>query len=167
MWTPGSRIIHKPSLNFCHKVVSLHVSRMSLSAVALRFKLKDPNNPPVCKVRSINTVLAKVRVKDLHRTMTSTPSNTFGMSWNTECAPDFLTWHDLPTLLMCLWLKGQKLHRYDPKSSEVSSQKSGGGHHSKERRTLCVCSWFKLPPKLWNSPMWLVSMFNQIKNNMT
>ena len=44
----------------------------------------------------------------LHRALTSTPSNTFGMNWNADCEPHLITQHQCPTSLMLLWLNGSK-----------------------------------------------------------
>jgi hypothetical protein len=33
----------------------------------------------------------------LHRALTSTPSNTFGMNWNTDCEPCLIHQHQCPT----------------------------------------------------------------------
>ncbi len=42
---------------------------------------------------------------DLHRSLNSTPSSTFGMNWNTNCEPDLIIQHQGWTSLMLLWLK--------------------------------------------------------------
>ena len=44
----------------------------------------------------------------LHRALTSTPWNTFGMNWNVDCEPDQIAQHHCPTSLMLLWLNGSK-----------------------------------------------------------
>jgi hypothetical protein len=44
----------------------------------------------------------------LHRVLTSTPLNTFGMNWNADCEPGPITQHQCPTSLMLLWLNGSK-----------------------------------------------------------
>ena len=44
----------------------------------------------------------------LHRALTSTPLNTFGMNWNADCEPGLITQHQCPTSLMLLWLNGSK-----------------------------------------------------------
>ena len=36
----------------------------------------------------------------LHRALTSTPSNTFGMNWNADYEPNLITQHQWPTSLM-------------------------------------------------------------------
>ena len=36
----------------------------------------------------------------LHRALTSTPSNTFGMNWNADCEPDLIAQHQCPTSRM-------------------------------------------------------------------
>jgi hypothetical protein len=38
----------------------------------------------------------------LHRALTSTPSNTFGMNWNANCEPGLIAQHHCPTSLMLL-----------------------------------------------------------------
>ncbi len=44
----------------------------------------------------------------LHRALTSTSSNTFGMNWNADCVRDLITQHQCWTSLMLLWLNGSK-----------------------------------------------------------
>ena len=44
----------------------------------------------------------------LHRTLTSTPSNTFGMNWNADCEPGLIPQHQCPTSRMLFWLNGCK-----------------------------------------------------------
>ena len=44
----------------------------------------------------------------LHRALTSTPMNTFGMNWNANCEPGLIAQHQWPTSLMLLWLNGSK-----------------------------------------------------------
>ena len=44
----------------------------------------------------------------LHRALTSTPSDTFGMNWNADCEPDLIAQHQCSTSLMLLWLNGSK-----------------------------------------------------------
>jgi hypothetical protein len=44
----------------------------------------------------------------LHRALTSTPSNTYGMNWNADCEPGLIAQHHCPTSLMLLWLNGSK-----------------------------------------------------------
>ena len=36
----------------------------------------------------------------LHRALTSTPSNTFGMNWNADCEPGLIAQHQCLTSLM-------------------------------------------------------------------
>jgi hypothetical protein len=58
----------------------------------------------------------------VHRALTSTPSNTFGMSWNTHCEPGVINQHPCLTSLM-EWKQvpaGRFQHH------EKLSQKSGG-----------------------------------------
>ena len=38
----------------------------------------------------------------LHIALTSTPSITFGMNWNTDCEPGLIAQHQYPTSLMLL-----------------------------------------------------------------
>ena len=69
------------------------------------------DNAPMHKSRSIQKWFVEIGVEDLtglHRALTSTPSNTFGMNWNTECKPDLIAQHQCPTSLMLLWLNGNK-----------------------------------------------------------
>ena len=44
----------------------------------------------------------------LHRALTSTPSNAFGMNSNGDCESGLITQHKYPTSLMLLWLNGSK-----------------------------------------------------------
>jgi hypothetical protein len=44
----------------------------------------------------------------LHRALTSTLSDTFGMNRNTDCKPGLIVKHQCPTSLMLLWLNGSK-----------------------------------------------------------
>jgi hypothetical protein len=44
----------------------------------------------------------------LHRALTSTPSNTFGMNWNADCKPSLITQQQRPTSQMLMWLNGSK-----------------------------------------------------------
>ena len=39
----------------------------------------------------------------LHRALTSTPLNTFGMNWNSNYEPGLIALHQCPTSLMLLW----------------------------------------------------------------
>lgn len=41
--------------------------------------------------------------KILHRALTLTSWNTFGMNWNTKCTPILLTWHHCLTTLVTEW----------------------------------------------------------------
>ena len=53
-------------------------------------------NSPVYKARSIQKYLLRSVRKNLtglHRALTSTPSNTFGMNWNADCEPDLIAQH--------------------------------------------------------------------------
>ncbi len=45
---------------------------------------------------------------DLHRALTSTPSNTLGMNWNANCEPGLITQHQCWISLMLLWLNGSQ-----------------------------------------------------------
>ena len=40
----------------------------------------------------------------LHRALTSTTSNTIGMSWNADCKPGLIAQHNFPPSIMLLWL---------------------------------------------------------------
>uniref|UniRef100_A0A4W5MN69 Diacylglycerol kinase n=1 Tax=Hucho hucho TaxID=62062 RepID=A0A4W5MN69_9TELE len=44
----------------------------------------------------------------LHRALTSTTSNTFGMNWNADCEPGLIAQYQCLTSLMLLWLNGNK-----------------------------------------------------------
>ncbi|CDQ61471.1 unnamed protein product [Oncorhynchus mykiss] len=62
------------------------------------------DNVPVHKARN---GLSKSVWKNL-TALTSTPLNTFGMSWNTNCEPDLIAQHHCLTSVMLLWLIGSK-----------------------------------------------------------
>ena len=66
----------------------------------------------------------------LHRALTSSPLNTFGMNWNANCEPCLIAQHQSPTSLMLFWLNGSKSPNV-PTSSGKPSQKSGGCYSSK------------------------------------
>jgi hypothetical protein len=66
----------------------------------------------------------------LHRALTSTPSITFGMNWNSNCEPGLITQHQCPTSLMLLWLNGSPYSNI-PTSSAKPFQKSGDCYSSK------------------------------------
>jgi hypothetical protein len=69
------------------------------------------DNAPVHKARSILKWFVEIGVEEpdgLHRALTSTPSNTFGMNWNPDCEPGLIAQHHCPTSLMLLWLNGSK-----------------------------------------------------------
>ena len=67
-------------------------------------------NATVHKARSINGSSRSVwkNLTGLHRTLTSTSSNTFGMNWNADCESVLIAQHQCPTSLMFLWLNGSK-----------------------------------------------------------
>jgi hypothetical protein len=44
----------------------------------------------------------------LHRALTSTPSKTFAMNWNSDCEPGLIAEHQWLISLMTLWLNGSK-----------------------------------------------------------
>ena len=44
----------------------------------------------------------------LHRALTSTPLNTRGMNWNTNCKSGLIAQHQCPTSITLLWLNGNK-----------------------------------------------------------
>ena len=63
----------------------------------------------------------------LHRALTSTSSNIFGMNWNADSEPGLIAKHHCPTSVMLLWLNGSKSPQLaSPTSSGKPSQKSGG-----------------------------------------
>ena len=59
---------------------------------------------PLCTKRDQyrNGLLRSVckNLTGLHRALTSTPSNTFGMNCNADCQPDLIAQHQCPTTLM-------------------------------------------------------------------
>ena len=67
----------------------------------------------------------------LHRTLTSTPSSSFGMNWNANCEPGLIAQHHCLTSLMLLWLMEASPCSNVPPSSRKPSQKSGGCYCSK------------------------------------
>ena len=69
----------------------------------------------------------------LHRDLTSTLPNTFGMKWTADCEPGLIAQHQCPTSLMLLWLHGSKSPRDVPTSIGMPSQKSGGCYGIKAR----------------------------------
>ena len=73
----------------------------------------------------------------LHRALTSTPSNTFGMNWNADCEPGLITQHQCPTSLMLLWLNGSKSPQQCSNIAGEPSQKSGACY-SKRRAQLHI-----------------------------
>ncbi|CDQ86808.1 unnamed protein product [Oncorhynchus mykiss] len=65
--------------------------------------------PPSTKRGPHRNVLPRVVWKNLtglHRALTSTPSNTFGMNWNAGCESGLIGQHQCPTSLIFLWLNG-------------------------------------------------------------
>jgi hypothetical protein len=69
------------------------------------------NNAPMHKTRFIQNGLSESVSKNLtglHRTLSSTPSNTFGMNWNADCEPGVIAKHQCPTSLMLSWLNGSE-----------------------------------------------------------
>ena len=68
-------------------------------------------NAPVHKAKSIQKWFVEIGVEELDwpaQSLTSTPSNTFGMNWNAGCEPDIIAQHQCLTSLMLLWLNGSK-----------------------------------------------------------
>ena len=45
-------------------------------------------------------ILVWKNLTGLHRALNSTPSNTFGMNWNSDCEPGLIAQHQCPTSLM-------------------------------------------------------------------
>ena len=63
------------------------------------------DNAPMHKARSIQKWLVEIGVENMtgmHRALTSTPSNTFEINWNTDCEPGLITQHQLPDLTNAL-----------------------------------------------------------------
>ena len=59
------------------------------------------DNTPVHKARAIQKWFVKWKnLTGLHRALTSTPSKTFRMNWNADCAPGLIAQHRCPTSLM-------------------------------------------------------------------
>ena len=67
---------------------------------------------PPCTTRGPyrNGLLSSVskNLTGLHRALTSTPSNTFGINWNADGEPGLIAQHQCLTSLMLLWLNGSK-----------------------------------------------------------
>ena len=67
------------------------------------------DNAPVHNARSVQNGLSRSVWKSLtglHRALTSTPSNTFGMNWKADCEPGLIAPNQLPDLtnaLMAEW----------------------------------------------------------------
>lgn len=67
------------------------------------------DNASINKARSIKKWFSDFYcLTGLHRALNSTPSNTFGMTWNADCEPGFITEHLCLTSLMLLWLQMSK-----------------------------------------------------------
>ena len=70
------------------------------------------DNAPMHKARPIQKCCVAIGVEELetgmHRALTSTPSNTFGMNWNADCEPSLIVQHQCLISLMLLWLNGSK-----------------------------------------------------------
>ena len=65
--------------------------------------------PPCTKRGPYRNGLSRLvwkNLTDLHRALTSTPSNTFGMNWNINCEPGQIAQHHCQTSLMLVWLNG-------------------------------------------------------------
>ena len=58
--------------------------------------------------RNVFSRLVWKNLTGLHRALTSTPSNTFGMNWDVDCELGLIAQHQCPTSLMLLWLNGSK-----------------------------------------------------------
>ena len=90
------------------------------------------DNAPVHKARSIQKYCFRSVWKNLtglHRALTSTPSNTFGMTWYTDCEPGLIAQHQCRPH-ECSWLNGSKSRSNAPISSRKPSQKSRGCYSS-------------------------------------
>ena len=64
--------------------------------------LLQHDNAHVHKARSIQKWFVEISVEKLdglHRALTSTPSNTFGMNWNADCEPDINRPTSVPDLI--------------------------------------------------------------------
>ena len=62
-------------------------------------------NAPVHKVRSIQKWFVDFmwnNLTGLHRALTSTPSNTFGMNWNADCEPGLIAQTSVPDVTNAL-----------------------------------------------------------------
>lgn len=87
-------IFHLETLPYkhCHKVVSItQLYRMSLYGKAWRFhftRTKGLKSVPAWQCCAQSEVQRPL------------PLNTFGMTWNTDCSPSLITWHQSPTSLM-------------------------------------------------------------------
>ena len=64
------------------------------------------DNAPVHKAKSIHKWFVEICVwmnlTGLHRALTSTPSNTFGMNWNANCETALIAHHQCPDLTNAL-----------------------------------------------------------------
>ena len=93
------------------------------------------DNAPVCTKRGPyrNYLLRSMwkNLTGLHRFLTSTTLNIFGINWNANCKPGLIAQHQCPTSLMPLWLNGSKSPSNIPTSSGKPSQKSGDCHSYK------------------------------------
>ncbi|CDR00764.1 unnamed protein product [Oncorhynchus mykiss] len=81
---------------------------------------------PVHKARNGLSRLLWKNLTGLHRALTSTPSNTFGMNWNADCDPGLIAQHQCPTSLI-LWLNGSSpfsQQQQCPSSSNVPAAMS-------------------------------------------
>ena len=68
----------------------------------------------------------------LHRALTSTPLNTFGMNWNVDCKPGLLTQYQCLTSRILFRLNAHKFRLTHTKSCGKPSHKSGSCYSCKK-----------------------------------
>ncbi|KAK6304388.1 hypothetical protein J4Q44_G00249740 [Coregonus suidteri] len=112
----GRAAAHKPKMTMRNAKRWLEWCKAYRHWTLEQWKCHD--NAPVHKAGSIQKWFVEIGVEELdglHRALTSTPSNTFGINWNADYEPGLITQHQCPTSLMLLssqWLlhnQGQPL----------------------------------------------------------
>lgn len=140
-------IATKLEADICMKYIFIWLTVYSLWNEELQLFQHD-TTVPVHQASFMSTWVAEVGVEILecpwvHKALTSTWLNIFGMNWNTDFTPGLLIQHQCPIILTLLW---RNLPSHAVKSSGKPLQRSGGHYKGK-----VGTAWYYVCPWFWNT----------------